>query len=252
MKTRFAYFGQPGLGLMALLLMLVISCKGPEGPQGPVGPAGATGAVGATGAAGTTGPAGVSGVAGATGAQGAAGNPNVVYSDWKPVDVSGTFFLFTDGTVYLGNDNKTDNAYLTQEAIDKGLIYIYYKLGQKTFDAATGETKLVERVVADSGFGYVKIPGRTTSKDEDFTSYYVANQLFGVNFLRISTNLMTTRSNVAIPELTGKSAQFYRDMVKTLPQYRIVVAYGSTKGGRSGAVDFKNYASVKQAYNLQD
>ena len=41
-------------------------------------------------------------------------------------------------------------------------------------------------------------------------------------------------------------------MVKDLPQYRIVIVNGSTPGGRAAAIDYKDYAAVKRAYNLPD
>lgn len=274
MKTRFGSILHIGAGLLSLLFMLVISCKGPEGPIGPAGPTGATGVAGATGpqgvtgatgttgpqgvsgATGSTGPQGASGVAGATGPQGPTGNANVVYSAWKPVDVSTNFYAFTDpaspSSVYLGNDTNTGNALLTQDAIDKGLIYIYYKTGQKTFDPATNDTKLVERILTGNGFGWVKIPGRTTSKDEDFTNYYVGNDVFGTNYLKFNAYVYTNRNGMNTTELFGKTAQFYRDLLKDLPQYRVIVAYGSTPGGRAAAIDFKDYAAVKRAYNLPD
>ncbi|MBD2755557.1 hypothetical protein [Spirosoma validum] len=253
MKPRFSSLFQITLGLFTLLLTLVISCKGPDGPQGPAGPTGATGATGAAGTAGATGPAGASGVAGATGAQGPMGNANIVYSEWKPVDVSTNFYAYPDNSsVYLGNDTKTDNALLTQDAIDKGIIYIYYKTGQKTFDPATGEMKLAERILTTNGFGWLKIPGRTTNKDEDYINYYIGNELISANYLKFSAFIYTNQNGTIVPDLAGKTAQFYRDMIKTMPQYRIIVAYGSVKGSRTGAVDFTDYASVKQTFNLPD
>ena len=168
------------------------------------------------------------------------GNANVVYSAWKAVDVSTNFSTHPDTdpntAVYLGNDTKTDNAILTQDAIDP----------------ATGETKLVERILTTNEFVYVKIPGRTTNKDEDFVNYYVGNDLFATNYLKFSMFVYKYRFGVLIPDLANKSAQFFRDMVKDMPQYRIIVAYGSTPGGRAAAVDFKDYATVKKAYNLLD
>ncbi len=268
MKITFAPLVRVSTGLMALLMIIIISCKGPEGPTGPqgttgptgtggpTGPQGVSGTTGATGPQGTSGvagPAGPQGVAGTTGAQGPMGNANVVYTAWKPVDLSTNFYAYPENkVVYLGNDLKTANAVLTQDAIDKGLIYIYYKTRQKEFDSANNETKLVERILTTNGTGWVKIPGRTTNRDEDFTNYYIGNEIFGVNYLKFSGFVYTNRNDVVTPDIAAKSAQFYRDMLKDMPQYRIIVAYGSTPGGRMGSVDFGNYAAVKKAYNLPD
>lgn len=265
MKTTFAPLVRVSTGLLALLITIIISCKGPEGPTGPQGTTGPTGAVGptgpqgVTGTTGATGPQGVSGVAGpagpqgVTGAQGPTGNANVVYTAWKSVDLSTNFFAYTDNQlIYLGNDTKTANAVLSKDAIDKGLIYIYYKTGQKEFDPANGEIRLVERILTTNGFGWIKIPGRSTNRDEDFTNYYIGNEAYGVNYLKFSGFVYTNRNGVITPDIAGKSAQFYRDMLKDMPQYRIIVAYGSTPGGRMGSVDFKDYAAVKRAYNLPD
>ncbi len=268
MKTNVTSMVRLSIGLVAPLLVFFASCKGPEGPTGPAGTTGSTGTMGtagptgpqgATGTAGTTGPQGASGVTGAvgatgaTGAQGAPGSPNVVYTAWKPVDLSTNFYAYPDNSsIYLGNDTKTANAVLTQDAIDKGLIYIYYKTGQKESDLASGETKLVERILPTNGFGWIRIPGRTTSRDEDFTNYYIGNEVISFNYLKFTGFIYTNRNGVVTPDIAGKSAQFYRDMLKDLPQYRIIVAYGGTPGARMGSVDFKNYATVKRAYNLPD
>ena len=271
MKTRFASLVQVSMGLIALLFMVVISCKGPEGPIGPAGPTGSTGGVGGVGAtgpqgvsgtAGATGPQGVSGVAGptgATGAQGPMGNANVVYTAWKPVDVSTGFSRALDNQyVYLDNNAKATNALLTQDVIDKSIVYTYYKTGQPEYDPANAGYKLVERIQAGNTGGYTKITGRTTSDFPDYIYYYISQPNIGVNYFPFSLTLYTNQydqaqnKNVPVTDLIGKNAQFFRDMVKDLPQYRIVIVNGSTPGGRVAGVDFKDYAAVKRAYNLPD
>jgi hypothetical protein len=255
MKSRFVSLVQGGIGLVALLFMVVVSCKGPEGPIGPAGP------TGTTGTAGTTGPQGVSGVAGATGPQGVSGvtgNANVVYTAWKPVDVSSSYFRTADNLyTYMGNDNSTDYPLITQDVFNKSLIYVYFKYGALKYDPSTAEEKLVERIQPANAYGYVKLPGHTTSTFFDYLSYNVYNQPIGVNFLNFTLRMDTQTFDAngkpqPIPELVGKNAQFFRDLVKDMPQYRVVIVNGSTPGGRAGTVDFKDYAAVKRAYNLSD
>lgn len=253
---------------MALLFIFVISCKGPQGPVGPSGPAGATGPTGTTGA---TGPQGASGVAGATGPQGVSGvagpqgpmgNANVVYTDWKTPNFD-IFNAFQDNSaVYLSNQN-TANVLLTKEVIDKSMVYVYFKIGQLLADQSTGSFALAERIQApealNSGVpGSVKIPGRTTNTESDFVYYYLNRDLIGPNYLKFNLTLYTSQydqaqnKSVTVAELVGKNAQFYLDLLKNLPQYRIVIVNGSTPGGRAAGVDFTDYATVKRAYNLPD
>lgn len=251
--------------------MLVISCKGPEGPIGPAGPTGATGVAGATGPQGTTGatgpqgttgatgPQGVSGATGATGPQGPMGNANVVYTAWKPVDLSGNYYRYPDNLgVDLGNDQKTANALLTAEVMDKSLVYVYFKFGQQLYDNAAGEFKLIERIQASNAFGNALISGRTGAKFDDFIQYYINHDYLGTNYLRFNLHMYTqqydqaTAKQVPVTDLIGKTAQDFRNMVKDLPQYRVVIVNGSTPGGRAAAIDYKDYAAVKRAYNLPD
>ena len=277
MKIRFTSLVQASTRLVALLFMVVIACKGPEGPAGPAGttgpagPAGATGPQGVSGTTGATGPQGASGVAGATGPQGTSGvagpqgpmgNANVVYTDWK----TPAFDILTpfqdNSAVYLSNQN-TANALLTKDVIDKSVVYVYFKISQLQKDQSTGGFAIVERIQApdalNSGVpGSVKIPGRTTSNETDFVYYYLNRDLIGVNYLKFNMTLYTSQydqtqnKNVLVPELVGKNALFYTNLLSTLPQYRIVVVNGSIPGGRASAVDFNNYAAVKRVYNLPD
>lgn len=253
MKVRFSYLVQTGVGLATLLLMLVISCKGPEGPQGPAGP---TGAAGAAGAPGATGPAGASGVAGATGPT---GNANVTYTDWKAMDLSGAVFKFPSRTQVDLVPASTANALLTKDAVDKGLIYIYYKFGQLQYDATNKNYVLAERITQNEvPLGRVKIPNRTTSNIGDFANYKITTDYLGQNYfspkLSLTTGSYDSASNqyLVINELVNQSDEFYRTMFAQLPQYRIVVVAGSVKSGRQGAVDYSDYAAVKQAYNIPD
>lgn len=256
MKTHFSSLAQVSIGLIALSFMLVVSCKGPEGPQGPAGPAGAAGVAGATGPAGASGVMGATGPAGVSGVAGAMGNANVVYTAWKGVDISSSYFQTTDNFyTYMGNDNTSAYPLLTTDVINKSLVYVYFKFGQQLYDNATAEVKLVERISPTSAYGQIKIPGRTTSTYADFFNYQVYHQPIGPNFLNFTLRMDTFMydqqgKQATIPELVGRNAQYFRDLVKDLPQYRVVIVNGSTPGGRAAAIDYKDYAAVKKAYNL--
>ena len=41
-----------------------------------------------------------------------------------------------------------------------------------------------------------------------------------------------------IPEITNKAVTFYKDIVKSIPQYRQVVVFGNVKGGRYATIDW--------------
>ena len=249
MKTRSASLVQFSIGLIGLLFMLVVSCKGPEGPQGPVG---------TTGSAGATGPVGVSGVTGATGPQGPTGNANVVYTDWKAVDINSSYYRDqTNLYTWMGNDNTTAYPLITTDVFNKSIVYVYFKYGQTLYDNSTADYKLVERIAPSSAYGQIKIPGRTTNAYTDFINYNVYHQPVGVNFLNFTLRMDTFTydqqgKQVATPDLIGKDAVFFRNLVKDLPLYRVVIVNGSTPAGRQATVDFKNYAAVKQVYNLPD
>jgi hypothetical protein len=259
-----------GVAVLMGGLLLVQACKGPEGPQGPIGPQGTTGATGATGpqgptgpqglsgATGATGPQGVSGVAGPQGPQGPMGNANVSYTAWRTVDNTGNYFRSSDNMrVDLGNSGRTANTLLTKEVMDKSLVYIYFKFSVIDFDQSIGGYKQSERIQPGNFGGYIKIPGRTTADFNDFLYYFGNHDYLGENYLRFNITLYTQLWDgskwVANPEMVGKNAAYFRDIVKELPQYRIVIVNGSTLvGGRKANVDFKDYNAVKQAFNLPD
>lgn len=266
MKTKLVYlFGAYALGI--LLVAGMYSCKGdmgPAGPQGTLGTAGANGAAGPTGpqgASGLTGPVGASGAQGLPGTPGKDGNANVVYTDWKslPADqygrTSNNQFAFLSSSI-------TSQTVLTREAIDRAAIYVYYRVNVPVYDAADNDYKLQERIAQGNTSCYSLIPGRQPTAANNFASFlrtFVSNDLLGVNYFNSTMQLSTYETNaagatVAIPEYVGKDAAYFRSIVKDVLQYRIVVVYGSTKGGRASyngrPVDFNDYAQVKAYFNL--
>lgn len=263
MKTKLTYL----LGAYALGILLtagIYSCKGELGPAGPQGTAGTTGQNGASGpqgASGVTGPAGTSGAQGLPGTPGKDGNANVVYTDWKsmPTDV---YIRGISNQSVIFQTAITSQTVLTRDALDKAAIFVYYKVFQPVFDNSTATFKLQERIGQGSGnASYTLIPGRNPADFASFLVMSVNNGLMGINFFAPNTSLQTRETNaagvvVAIPEYVVRDAAYFRDLIKDAPQYRIMVVYGSTKGGRTSyngrPVDFNDYAQVKSYFNLAD
>jgi hypothetical protein len=103
MKTITRIFAM--LAVMSAVIFMD-ACKGEKGDVGPIG---TTGAVGATGAVGGIGPVGATGTA------------NVQYSEWIPFTLTGT--QSSNGTTNISLPK------MTQEVLDKYLIFTYLKFG---------------------------------------------------------------------------------------------------------------------------
>lgn len=269
MKTKLIYlFGAYALGI--LLIAGIYSCKGdlgPTGPQGTAGTNGQNGASGPQGVSGVTGPQGASGLTGPVGASGAQGlpgtpgkdgNANVVYTDWKslPADQYGRASNYQ--FAYLST-TTTSQTVLTREAIDKAAIFVYYKINAFVYDAADNDYKLQERISQGNSSSYSLIPGRSAANFTSLLRTFIGSDLLGVNYFNPTMTLYTFETNaagatVAIPEFVNQNAAYFRNIVKDVPQYRIMVVYGSTKGGRASyngrPVDFNDYAQVKAYFNL--
>ena len=247
--------------------LFMASCKGDIGPIGPAGPIGNTGTAGANGSTGIAGANGANGATGATGATGANGangkdgNANVVYSEW----LTPTWASSGEATDrYFLNQKSTANALITQEAIDKAVVYTYWKIKNLIYNQDKFEYELVERINPNTGFSYFKIPGRTSNNFQDYQSMYnYTESQIGVNYLGVGSNVYRfgnallpngtySTTNALLPEFAaGKGFTFYNDLVKDISKYRVIVVYGSTKG-RLASVDMKDYAAVKKAFNLRD
>ncbi|MFN8345897.1 MAG: hypothetical protein U0X91_12870 [Spirosomataceae bacterium] len=248
------------------LLLTQNACKGPEGPIGPqglqgtqgvkgdIGPAGPQGQTGTTGPQGQTGATGPQGTQGATGPQGPMGNANVVYSDWRTIEWKST----GSSTDYQFFDAKsTAEPLLTQEAIDKGLVYVYVKSKVRNWNNDKQEYDLVEVISGNGMWGNFKLPGRNQNRWQDFGQMYVrSDDLIGVNYLRMYGQLYKKGPNdsfvdIYLPELANKSFAEYTAMVNDLHRYRVLIVYGSTKG-RVAAIDMTNYNEVKKHFNLKN
>lgn len=252
MKTKL-------LSILALTAILLIdSCKGPEGPIGPTGQTGTIGTNGTNGATGTTGATGATGTTGATGANGKDGNANVVYTDWKTIDWTGGFGRYSSNTRTYLNVKSTDEPMFTQDAMDKAVVYTYYKGAVRSYDRGSDEYKLREVIVNaydNYAFFNIKRPGTTTNTFNDYTNVRIsADQLIGVNYfnqyITIYSEIYDSVKNAYVvdPILLTKTATDFRDYVKGF-QYRHIIVYGSTKG-RMASINWKDYEEVKKALNL--
>ncbi len=261
------------LSIFALLAIISVeSCKGPEGPIGPVGPTGTVGsagangtngAIGTPGANGGNGKDGANGATGATGAKGETGNANVVYNDWKPVK--------TD-KLYSNKDAKGNYTYLqfypsdtkeplfTKEAMNTAAIYTYVKYNLIKYDDATQTYSLQEkiRLLADNGIqNSLLIGGRNKDIYTSYGSTYLSQAEYSENsfyyslFFNVTEYDNVKQTYVPVPEYLGKSLTYFQDIAKTMPQYRHVVVYGSTKG-RMAAINWKDYDEVKRTLNLKN
>lgn len=233
---------------MIMATVLFFGCEGPEGPLGPQGAKGDNGDVGAVGPKGDTGSTGTNGT------NGKDGNANVVYSAWlvPTWSANGSNVNYS----YFEQKDK-QNDLLTQDAIDKGVVYTYVKARQLNYNSDKQEYELLDVISPNNGNYFMKIPGRTTNDYRDFTraSFYISNEI-GVNYLNVGATLVKigpdvnyTNFETPIPELANKSFDFYKDLLKDL-KYRVVVVHGSTQGRIN--VDMTDYEAVKKAYNLPD
>ena len=236
---------------MILVTVLFFGC---EGPEGPLGPQGLKGDQGETGSVGPKGDVGTTGANGTAGTNGKDGNANVVYSAWlvPTWSPSGSNVYYSS----FEQENKQNNL-LTQDAIDKGVVYTYVKARQLNYNSDKQEYELLDVISPNDGDYFMKIPGRTSNDYRDFTRayFYISNEI-GVNYLNVGATLVKIGANenytnyeTPIPELENKSIDFYKDLLKDL-KYRIVVVHGSTQGRIN--VDMSNYEAVKEAYNLPD
>ena len=152
MKTIKRIFGM--LAIVSAIIFMD-ACKGEKGDVGPIG---------------TTGPIGPSGVNGAVGAAGPTGTANVIYSEWTPITLTGSYSS-------SGTTNVTCSK-ITQEIIDKGIIFSYIKFGTFNYSLplsfpisgdkdqtiaaryVLGSTSLISNFANSTGsFRYVVIPG---------------------------------------------------------------------------------------------
>ena len=226
--------------LTGITVAMFLSCEGPEGPAGPAG------------TAGTPGSAGVAGPV---------GSANVIYTEWKTPNWS-AFYRYPDNTAVQFSLSAEDskNPVLTKDVIDKADVHIYTKVQLQEWDPTTAEYKLVNRIYSTSSFvgASVKVPGRTTGKPEDFLQINGSFNPIGENYFAAFVNLSTStydnaqQKYIPIPDLVGKTAAVYKDILKDGPQYRMMIIPGAVKVGRKASVDFSDYEAVKHAFGIKD
>jgi Collagen triple helix repeat (20 copies) len=237
-----------------LLMLLAAACS--KGPQGDIGPVGAKGAIGDAGLKGTTGDTGVKGTTGDT------GNSNVIYTEWRSPDFKEPI---TSPLLNRKQFEPIDMPFplLTQDVLNTSQIFIYVKHRRREGLIATG-LKLVEYIQEAStpiSESYYLFPGRSGSTTVDYGTHSVAiSPVTRPNVISIGTHVMitapggantSTTVNITPPEMFNKTPAFYRDLMKDLVKYRVVIVKGNI-AGRLAAIDWKNYAEVKAALNLKD
>ena len=212
---------------------------------------------GCTGDDGALGPAGANGTNGTNGTNGKDGNANVVYTDWKTIDWTGGFFQPSNKLSATLIVKGTDEPLFTRDAMDKAVIYSYFKINELAYDNANAEYKLVERIVpsGNGGYAYFKRPGSTKNQGDDFSILTVNTGNPGVNYFRPYINFQTSiydanGNQVTDSRFAGKLAEDYREYAKAVT-YRHVIIYGGTKAARvNNPVDMSDYNAVKAFYKL--
>jgi len=235
-----------------LLMLLAAACS--KGPQGDIGPLGAKGAVGDVGAKGGIGDAGTKGGTGET------GNSNVIYTEWRSPDFKEPFSGLPNRQQFEGFDMPFP--LLTQETLNTSQVFIYAKNRQLVTE--NNVLKLVENIHEVSTpmtVSYYLFPGRTGLSANDYGSHSVSlSSLLRPNVITINTHALrlapggtdvSTTVNVTVPEMANKTPAFYRDFMKDLVKFRVVIVKGNV-AGRQAAVDMEDYEGVKKAYNLKD
>ena len=91
--------------LIAVIMVLSVSCEGPEGPAGPAGAKGEAGVQGEKGEKGDKGDKGDKGAKGDKGDKGEMGNANVKYTKWLGFDTQSYWTKYRSDFVYFTDDN---------------------------------------------------------------------------------------------------------------------------------------------------
>lgn len=222
--------------LLIFLSILLLGCKGDEGAVGPVGPQGEQGIAGP---------------------RGEAGSANVIYTDWKTPDWS-SYYRAPDNMYARLNVNGTGEEILTKEAINSAAVFVYYKIYRPVYNQNDRKYELKVRISDKAESGYVKIPGRTTNNFDDFMTLYVSNDVLGEDYFKPYLTIYTREYNSEsqsydpIEELKDLESKDFFDLAETTPQYRIVVIPGGEESARMAAIDYGDYAAVKEAYGLED
>ncbi|TAE35663.1 MAG: hypothetical protein EAY79_13020 [Runella slithyformis] len=184
----------------------------------------------------------------------------MIYTEWRSPD----FKEPMEGLLNRQQFQPFDIPFplLTQEVLNTSQVFIYAKNRQLILENG-GVLRLVENIHEVSNpmtASYYLFPGRSGLSIDDYGSHSVSISAFlrpnvitcggGVLRLAPGTNVSTT-ANVTVPEMANKTPAFYRDFMKELVKYRVVIIKGNV-AGRMAAVDMKDYAAVKAAFNLKD
>lgn len=188
------------IGILAMGSILA-SC-GKDGDIGPAGPAG---------------PQGANGTPGVTGPIGPTGSANVIYSDWLPIPT-------TAAAALPGRKNFSfTTPGLTQEVLDKGLVYAYLKNGGSIIPLPYADKYLVSA--------------------EEVSGSFLTTVLLGVGGISLNQDWLTPGT---IP--TGFATA--TSVVGGYTHLRYVIIPGTVKTAMNPNVNLKDYNEVQRYFNI--
>ena len=187
--------------ITVLTVASLLSSCGKDGDIGPAGPQGAAGPAGAQGGTGQT---------------GQTGSANVIYSDWLPIPATATAAL-----PYRKNFSFPAPA-ITQDIIDKGLVYAYLKQGTS-----------VAPLPYSQGYG----------TNTETTGSFLTTVLLGVGSMSLNQDWLT-------PGTIPASFANATSVVGGWTHLRYIIIPGSIKTSISPKVDLRNYDEVKKYFNI--
>ena len=191
------------IGILAMGSILA-SC-GKDGDIGPAGPAGPQGANGTPGVTGPTGPT---------------GSANVIYSDWLPIPTTASGVL-----PHRKNFAFTTPA-LTQEVLDKSIVYAYLK-------HSNGAT--VAPLPYASKY--------TSLSTGEVVGSYLTTVLLGVGGISLNQDWLTPGTiPTAFAEATTVQGSW--------THLRYVIIPGAIKTAMNPNVNLKDYNEVQRYFNI--
>lgn len=229
--------------LLAVITLSIFSCEGPAGDIGPSG---------AQGVAGQAGPAGADG---SQGEKGDPGNANVVYSEWvSPAwEADGN----NSNLTYYSWEKQFANV-LTQEILDQGLVYIYFKGHRLNWNSGIQEYEVRDVVSREGASVFKHIAG--TARDEYYnfvqTYAYASSYLssegidFGGYTYKTAYNYESGQEEVR-PIFENATYSDVAAYAKDQHQVRVIAIKGST-AARLPAINWDNYEEVITALNIPE
>ncbi|SOE23909.1 hypothetical protein SAMN06298216_4282 [Spirosomataceae bacterium TFI 002] len=229
--------------LLTFCVLLIFSCEGPEGSMGPAGPQGVVGSKGDNGAKGDT------------GSKGEIGNANVVYSTWEnPAwEANGNYSTRTN---YIWE--KQFGNVITQEILDQGMVYVYFKSKVLSWDVDTQEYNIEEAISRDGIAGYKQIEGTDKSDPDNFVATYAGAYTYlspgGMDFYGYTYKSVynyETQKDEVLPIFVNANFADVKKYTDDLHQIRVIAIKGST-AARMQNIDWDDYNAVITALDIPE